>query len=840
MRHLFTLIAFLLLFALDTMGQTHGQVVDAADGYGIPYATLEATDGRHTAVCDGEGFFTLSDSIKGVVKVTAVGYGSVTIKVADLKSDMKIELKENVQHLKEVTIRARRRRYRRKGNPAVELMRRVIAAKKRTELSNHDYYEYVKYQKLTFADNRADSSKHARQQWWKDQLEVSPYNGKTVLPFVVNETLTRHLYRKDPHKERDIVLAERSDGVNKILATGDILNTMLKEVFTDVNIYDDYVRLVQYPFPSPIGRTAISFYHFHIEDTVRVENDSCIHLRFYPANQQDFGFSGDLYVMKDSSLQVRECTLNIPTKSNVNFVKGMRIDQRFTRLPDGQWGLAHDDMWAELSLVKKMPGLLVTRSTRLSAYSFDPIAKKRLRGKAKTIEDPDARIHDNDYWAEHRMVPLTRSEARMAQFVEDVERSKGFFVLKTLSQVFLENFVETGGKHHKSLFDFGPLNTTLSHNFVDGWRTQISGRTTAALNPHLFWKGFVGYGFDSKHAYYSSQVTWSLNKKERSPFEFPQRNIVVETERDVMSPSDKYLLNNKDNMFMSIRTQKVDQMYFYTRQRLGFDYETDWGLAFHTSLKRETDRPTGALHFIPVDGRPEVRQIRTTELSADIFWCPNETFVNTKQRRLPVNHDNPEFELSHTIGFNHFMGSQYSTNLTLMRLYKRQWLGSWGALEMNLNAGAEWNRAPFPLLIMPPVNVSYFMERDNELFSMMRNMEFINDRYVYWNVSWDMNGKLLNRIPLIRQLKWREFFALKGMWGHLTSKNNPELHPESNILFHLPENTYVMSNKPYWELVVGVHNIFKFFAVNYVRRLTYLDNPHTHRNGIRFAFLATF
>lgn len=840
MKRILLLLIIYMTVLTVARAQFHGQVVDAADGYGIPYATLTAADGHHSSVCDGDGFFTLSDSISGVVKVTAVGYGELTLKVSQLQPDMKIELKASVQHLKEVTIKAHRRRYHRNGNPAVELMRRVIAAKKHTELTNYDYYQYVKYQKLTFADSQPDSMKHGHQQWWRNQLEVSPYNGKTVLPFIVNETLTRHLYRKDPHKERDIVLAERSDGVNKLLETGDIFNTLLKEVFTDVNIYDDYIRLVQYPFPSPIGRTAISFYHFHIEDTVRVENDSCIHLRFYPANQQDFGFTGDLYVMKDSSLQVRECTLNIPVKSDVNFIKGMRIDQCFTRLPDGQWGLTHDDLWAQLSFGHIIHNMLVTRNTRLADYSFAPIDRKKLRGKAVTVTDPDAQIHDDDYWSSRRMVPLTHGEARMDDFVKDVERSKGFFVLKTLSQIFLENFLETGSKSQKSLFDFGPLNTILSHNFVDGWRTQISGRTTAALNPHLFWKGFAGYGFGSHHGYYSSQFTWSLNKKERSPFEFPQRNIIFESEKDVMSPSDKYLFNNKNNVFMSIRTQKVDQMYFYHRQRLLFDYETDWGLAFHAGLQAESDRPTGSLHFLPVDGRSEVRQIRTTELKSDIFWCPNETFVNTKQRRMPVNYDNPEFELSHTMGLKHFLGGQFRTNLTQLRLYKRQWLGSWGALEMNLNAGAEWNRAPFPLLIMPPVNVSYFMERDNELFSMMRNMEFINDRYVFWNLSWDMNGKLLNRIPLLQHLKWREFFAVKGMWGHLTDKNNPELHPESNLLYRLPENTCVMSNKPYWEMVVGVHNIFKFFAVNYVRRLSYLDHAHTHRNGIRFSFLASF
>ena len=58
---------------------------------------------------------------------------------------------------------------------------------------------------------------------------------------------------------------------------------------------------------------------------------------------------------------------------------------------------------------------------------------------------------------------------------------------------------------------------------------------------------------------------------------------------------------------------------------------------------------------------------------------------------------------------------------------------------------------------------------------MMKNMEFLTDRYAFGSVAWDMNGKLLNRIPLIKKLKWREYISVKGMWGTLTDKNNPFL-----------------------------------------------------------------
>ena len=66
---------------------------------------------------------------------------------------------------------------------------------------------------------------------------------------------------------------------------------------------------------------------------------------------------------------------------------------------------------------------------------------------------------------------------------------------------------------------------------------------------------------------------------------------------------------------------------------------------------------------------------------------------------------------------------------------------------------------------------------------MMKDWEFLSDRQVFWSVAWDMNGKLLNRIPLIKKLKWREYIAAKGVWGQLTDKNNPLKNPNDDVLF---------------------------------------------------------
>lgn len=192
------------------------------------------------------------------------------------------------------------------------------------------------------------------------------------------------------------------------------------------------------------------------------------------------------------------------------------------------------------------------------------------------------------------------------------------------------------------------------------------------------------------------------------------------------------------------------------------------------------------------------------------------------------------------MGLDKFLGSDIKSNYTEIDFYKRLWLGSWGHFELRLTGGAQWNRVPYFYLIMPPVNTSLFEHQGS--FNLMKDMEFLNDRFAQFNLAWDLEGKIFNRVPLLHKLKWREYVAFKGMWGHLTDKNNPflEKNSGSHDLFTFPDNVNVMGNKPYLELVFGVHNIFKCIEVDYIRRLTYTTLPGIDKSGIRFGFNLVF
>ena len=854
-KYIKSFLLFLLLGCCISVSAQNiqGVVTDSLTNDPIPYLSVFYEGKGVGSITDNDGHYKV-ETRKGWNKLTfsAVGYVTKVVNIIPgVTKNLNVRMRPDDIMLDEVVVKPKREKYSRKNNPAVELMKKVIAHKKNNKLSENDYYQYNKYQKITMSLNDVtpemlEKGMYKKMPFLKDQIELCEETNKFILPISVDETASQKIYRKHPKSEKTIIKGMSSTGVNELFATGDMLSTVLKDVFTDVNIYDNDIRLLQYPFISPISSSdAISFYKFYIMDTTFVDKDKCFHLTFVPNNSQDFGFTGHLYVLADSSYTVKKCTMNLPKKSGVNFVDNMDIIQEFEQLPNGEWVLKTDDMIVEMTLMKIMQGFQIRRTTRYSDYAFDELPQQLFKRKGAEIKEADAMMRGDDFWNQYRPVPLTQTESSMDMLVKRLEQMPGFKYVIFVLKAFIENFVETGTKEHPSKVDIGPVNTMISNNYIDGLRLRMSAQTTANLNPHLFFKGYYAYGFKDHRSKYMGEVEYSFNKKEYLPREFPKNSITFSYQYDVMSPTDKFLKTDKDNVFVSFKTSTVDQMSYVRNIALKYENETQFGLKTTVEVKHSTDEPTGGLAYITNDDQKTlVPEIQTMEVSLAFRYAPGETFVNTKQRRIPVSFDAPVFTLSHTAGFKGVLGGEYNYNLTEIGLYKRFWFSSWGKIDMFVKGGAQWNKVPFPLLIMPAANLSYILQR--ETFNLINNMEFLNDRYASLDVSWDLNGKIFNRIPLLKKLKWREAIGFKMLYGHLTDKNNPMKHPGDSELFLFPTRdgrptSFVMDPKtPYMECSVGIHNIFKILHIDYVRRLNYLDHPDANKWGVRFMVMMTF
>lgn len=861
MKQRYTIYVLFLLslsVSISTSAQIKGVITDSLTNEPLMYITVQYEGKGVGGISNANGEYQVENR-KGWDELTfsAIGYITKKVKLKPGTRTLNVKLQPDDILLSEVVVKPKKEKYSRKNNPAVEFMKKVIENKKALKLEENDYYQYQKYEKMKMSLNDVTPDKmekgiYKKFSFFKDQVEVSPKTSKMILPISIKETASKTIFRKNPKSEKTIIEGMNSTGIEEFFNTGDMLGTILTDVFSDINIYDDDIRLLQRRFVSPIGRGAISFYKYYLMDTLTIDKQECVHLTFVPQNPQDFGFTGHLYVVKDSTYAVKKCTMNLPKKTGVNFVENLDIVQQFEQLPDGNWVLTDDDMTVELHFVKGIQGLEVQRTTKYSDYQFAEIEPRLFRLKGNVIKEANMLAKSDEYWAKVRQVPLTKKESTMDVFMNRIEQIPGFKYVIFGAKALIENFVETGSKNHPSKFDFGPINTMITSNYVNGTRFRLSGMTTGNLDPHWSLSGYGAYGTKDKKWFYSGQVAYSFNKREYVLWEFPKHYVAFKYTYDVMSPMDKYLATDKDNLFVGWKWTTVDQMSYMRDATLTYELETNTGFSVQAMARHRNDQPAGQLQYWKNNGEilgqwdeknTLVHDITTTELGVTLRYAPGETFVNTKQRRVPVSLDAPTFTLSHTAGFKGVLGGEYDFNLTEASIRKRFWLGSWGKLDVTARAGAQWNTVPFPLLNLPMANLSYITQ-NNESFNLINNMEFLNDRYASLNLSYDMNGKLFNRLPLIKKLKWREMFRIRGLWGTLTDKNNPYKSNNPDLfLFPMRDGvptSHVMSKTPYVEASVGIYNIFKLLHIEYVRRLTYTDIPGVKKGGIRFMILMIF
>lgn len=865
---------FVFLSVLHAAAQfVQGVVSDAATGETLPTVHVYYQDDKSTVVqTDINGKYKIAFR-KGKLSFSMMGFET---QIVEVKASQKLNVKlhEKASSLQEVTVTKKRTKYQRKNNPAVDMMRKVIAAKKSTDLRQNDYLSYNKYEKMVFALNeftekvfQDDHFKHFP--FLKEHVETCPETGKLILPLTIDEKSSRIIYRKDPHEEKTIVVGERSEGVTNLINTGEIVNGMLSDCFQDIDIYKDQVRLFQYPFNSPISDGAVGFYRYFIVDTTFVDKQKCYKIEYTPNNPQDFGFSGALYILADSTWRVKRAEIGIPSRSDVNFVEQMDVVQDFEPLPTGEQVVVNNKMLVQMKLASWIQKMQVERVVKYSQWDFAPIPDRTFKFKGDTKTEASAQMRDEEFWEEQRPSPLTKSEGQMSEFMDRIQNIKGFKQIVWVGKAFIENFVETSiNPEHPSKVDIGPINTMFTQNFVEGFKLRASAQTTANLNPHLFLKGYAGYGFGDKRWKGLGEVTYAFNKKAYLPREFPKNNLTASYFFDVIAPSDRFIQTDKDNVFTSLKWTKVDHMTYVQRMQLQWDREWENGMHLITGFRRERAEGAGKLFFQRLNtatsngqaGMPSqelmsdpaytTKYITSSEFSAGFEYQPNAAWINTKQRRLKLNYDSPIMGVKHTVGVKGLVGGDYNCNLTEFTFYKRFWLHSWGKFDAYAHAQCQWNQVPFTMLGYPLANLSYIME--DYTFNLIDNMEFITDRNATLLLSWDLNGKILNRVPLLRELKWREYLGCNLYWGYLSPKNNPflERNRDNSNLYYFPghynaDGTFSYTSqvmdvkKPYVELIFGIHNIFKLLHVEYVHRMNYIT-PDTQRWGIRFMFRASF
>ena len=580
-------------------------------------------------------------------------------------------------------------------------------------------------------------------------------------------------------------------------------------------------------------------------DTVEGAGTQCVDLGFAPFTPETFGFTGHLFITLDSTFFVQRVKLNVPKKINLNFVGGMTIEQTFNRAPYGTRIITKDDIHVDFKLNEKSKGMYARRLNIYSNHTFDQPQNMAVFEESNPILIPDSAYRrSEEYWAANRPDGAgERKKNTVEMLMEKLRSVPIFYITEKIVTILTSGYVQTNKEKDLSKFEFGPMNTYISGNAIEGARFRVGGTTTTAFNKRLFLDGYMAYGTKDRKLKYDGLVEYSFIDKKDYRKEFPVHSVRLEYMYDINQIGQQYMYTNKDNMFLAFKRQKDTRATYLRNLELTYYREHYNGWAYGAVFRNFKEYSTGYAAFdeIRADGSLFAQDnYKMSELELKLRFAPNEKFYQTRNYRYPITLDAPVFTLNHTMAFKDALGSSYNYQKTEFGIQKRFWFSAYGYVDILAKAGKVWTQVPYPLLILPNANLSYLVQPES--YTNMNAVEFINDQYASWDVTYFMNGTLLNRLPLIKKLKWREVFSFRGLFGDLSDKNNPFLEENRGKgLYAFPAGTYLMDPKnPYMEVGVGVENIFKFLRLDYVWRLTYKDHPGIQTRGVRFMMKLTF
>lgn len=834
------MIFLLLLFAAgmlcaEEMRFIRGVVRDSLSDAPLSHASVSIGKSSKGALTDADGIFELSIPASArSMTVSCLGYAKKTVPVNNSSLNLyAIYLSPKTEVLEEVTVK---RRYSKKNNPAVDFVTRLKERGHLTDPRRNPYYNYRKYQRITIALNDFDSLKYRallhRFPFLIENVDTSEVSGKPILNLAVKESLSDVHFRREPQTEREQLLGFRSDGIDEITDQKS-MQTFLNDVLREVDLYGNDVNILQNRFVSPLSKIGPDFYRYYLTDTISIDGEKCITLAFYPRNKSMFGFNGHIYVpVGDSSMFIRRVDMNVPSDINLNFVEKLYISQNYRRGDDGSRLLESDDMTMELRAIPGTPSVYLRRRVAYADHDFRPVADSLY----ELTVDPDSRTLERDslFWEQARLTSMPKAESRVGMLMARLRKVPIYYWGEKFLKIMVSGYVNTG---KNSKFDYGPVNTSISYNTAEGVRLRAGGMTTANLSRRWFGRGYVAYGFRDRKWKYRGEVEYSFRDKEYHSREFPIQSLRLTHLYDLDQIGQHYLYTNADNMFLSLKRMSDTRVTYHRVTSLDWTCELPSNFSFVLGLKHERQEATRWLPFVDGEGRA-IGHYGETSVSLQLRYAPGEKFYQTKTYRIPVNLDAPVFMLTHTLAVKGVGGSRFNINKTELSIGKRFWLSAFGYIDGIVSGGHVWSRSPYLNLLIPNVNLSYTIQPES--FALMNPMEFINDSYAQWDLTYWANGLLFNQIPFVKKAKLREVVSFRGIYGHLSRRNDPAFNPE---LFRFPADAHTrpMDHGPYMEISAGIDNILRCLRLDYVWRLTYrrTDYPIDH-SGLRLALHFTF
>ena len=819
------IIIFFLFFSVTIFGQTKvgGKVVDDF-GDPIAFANVVFKNSKEGVITDENGnFYFESKENYTALLVSFVGYQTKEVKLkSGLNKGLNIELVYGTE-LKEVVVYTGKTS--KKDNPALDILRKIWERRRKNGLKMFKQYEYEKYEKVEFDLNTIDSafmnSKVFKgMEFVFDQIDTSHISGKTFLPIFINETLSDVYGDNESKKTKEITKANKNSG----LGSGDGVNTFIKDLYADYDIYDNYLKFFDKDFVSPLSRTGINVYNYVLNDSMYIDNKWCYNIVYYPRRKNELTFKGDFWV-NDTTFAIKKINLEASKSANINWVKEIYIEQEYEVLNDSVFLLKRDYMMSDFSFSKKeeSKGVYGKRTTLAKNHKFDVKKDEKFYKEEVNFYDNTVFNRPDDYWEANRFEALNRNEAGIYKMLDTLKEVPRFKRIYNLASILGSGYIEIP----KWKMDLGPIFSTFGYNDVEGQRIRFGGRTYFGTNDTWRIQGYTAYGFKDNKFKYGISGKWMVDKKNRiilsggNRRDVEQIGVSLTTSNDVLGrsfASSSFLSSGTNNKLTSVNLSTV-----------GFEIEPVKNLTFQTNLSYRTLK--AASNQFSLDYYTDATQtttksiIKQSEINFVTEFTPKRRTVGYGVERLEVDNNYARLFLSYSQGLKGVLDSDF--DYQKVQFYYRQpvLIGGFGRLFTTLELGKTFGQVPLGLMGVIPGNQSYFII-DNT-YNLLDYYDFVADEYASLHFEHHFNGRLFSRVPLLRKLNWREIIGIKGVYGTVSDENR--FINASGLVYRAPEDIY-------WEYHAGIGNIFKVLRIDFAWRGSYLTVPDANKFTVKASF----
>jgi hypothetical protein len=637
----------------------------------------------------------------------------------------------------------------------------------------------------------------------------------------INEAASRVYGDNITKKEKEVLKGNKNSGFNE----NQVIIDFVDNLYSEYNIYDNYLKFFDKSFVSPLSTTGINTYNYVLSDSAFLDNKWCYNIIYYPRRKNELTFKGDFWVA-DSTYAIKEINLQASKSANINWVKEIYIEQEFEVLNDSLFLVKRDYMMSDFAFNKKEKsrGVYGKRTTLYNNYEFDIKKDKKFYDEEVYYYDKDIYDRDDSFWDENRLEKLNKDEVGVYKMLDTLKTVKKFKRLYNLGSILSSGYIE----FNTLPLDYGPIFSTFGFNDVEGLRLRTGGRTYFGRNDLWRLEGFLAYGFRDDKFKYGISGKWLLDKKNRLIISGGNRRDVEQigasltTSTDVLGrslASSSVVGTGTNDKLTSINlTSAAIEMEPWRNVilRLGANYRTLESASNTFSLDYFDDESATGISS-------EIKQFETT---VAMSYFPGRKMTGFGVERHEANDDFSRLFAQVSFGDKSVLNGDF--NYTKVQFsYLQPWqVGGFGRLYSTVEIGKTFGDVPLGLLSVVPGNQSYFSIYNT--FSQLDFYEFVTDTYASLHLQHNFNGRFFSRIPFLRKLNLREIISFRTVWGEI-SDGNKALNA-SGLIYNAPDK------EMYYEYSLGVGNIFKILRIDFNFRGNYLDNPDARKFGITGTF----